>query len=127
MDFQRVPFIWFGISGFVYSLGAVLAFIMGSRDFFFGFVSGGALILANSWAGARKVKKVGFEHKSFAMASVLGNFYIRLIALGICVYGLVAFLSVDPVGLVVGLSVVPVGLFILPILIYIANRRPEEA
>ena len=60
------------------------------------------------------------------MAVLLGGFYVRLILLGICLYGLIKFLKVDPVGLVTGLSVVPAGLLVMLALIYIANRRPEE-
>jgi hypothetical protein len=57
---------------------------------------------------------------------LLGGFYVRLILLGICLYGFIRFLKVDPVGLVAGLSVVPAGLLVMLVLIHIANRRPEE-
>jgi hypothetical protein len=72
------------------------------------------------------VKKAPFPDKGLVMASVLGGFYVRMILLGICLYGLVTIVRVDPVGLVAGLSVVPAGLFVMLMLIFIANRRPRE-
>ena len=51
---------------------------------------------------------------------------MRLAILGICLFALIKFLKVNAVGLVAGLSVVPAGILIMLILIYVANRTPEE-
>lgn len=126
MKFEKVPGVWFILSGVVYSLGLPACFVFASPGFALGFGAGGGLVLLNAWASSRRIKKADFPHKSSVMASLLGNFYLRLLAMGVCLFGLIRYLKVDPIGLVTGLSVVPAGLFILMILIFIANRRPEE-
>jgi hypothetical protein len=126
MDFERIPGVWFTLSAFVYVVGLLCSLIFAGQTFALGFSIGGALILLNAWAAARKLRKAEFPHKGRVMASVLGGFYMRLILLGICLFGVIKFLKVDPVGLVSGLSVVPAGLFVMLILIYLVNRRPEE-
>lgn len=126
MNFGKVPAIWFALSAGVYLLGLIASAFLASQGFTVGFAVGGALILGNSWASARKVKRADFPHRGRVMASVLGGFYLRLILVGICLFGFIKFVKVDPVGLVTGLSVVPAGLLIMLVLIYIANRRPEE-
>jgi hypothetical protein len=126
MDFERIPGVWFTLSAFVYVVGLLCSLIFAGQTFALGFSIGGALILLNAWAAARKLRKAEFPHKGRVMASVLGGFYMRLILLGICLFGVIKFLKVDPVGLVTGLSVVPAGLFVMLILIYLVNRRPEE-
>jgi hypothetical protein len=126
MNFGKVPAIWFALSAVVYTLGLIASAFLASQGFTVGFAVGGALILANSWASARKLKRADFPHRGRVMASVLGGFYLRLILVGICLFGFIKFVKVDPVGLVTGLSVAPAGLFVMLGLIYIANRRPEE-
>ena len=126
MDFERIPGVWFTVSAFVYVVGLLCSLIFAGQTFALGFSIGGALILLNAWAAARKLRKAEFPHKGRVMASVLGGFYLRLILLGICLFGVIKFLKVDPIGLVTGLSVVPAGLFVMMILIYLVNRRPEE-
>ena len=126
MDFERVPGVWFTLSAFVYVLGLLGSLVFAGQTFALGFAIGGALILTNAWAAARRIRKAEFPHRGRVMASVLGGFYVRLIVLGICLFGVIKFLKVDPVGLVTGLSVVPAGLFVMLILIYLVNRRPEE-
>ena len=126
MNFEKIPGIWFVLSGLVYLIGLLACIASAPRDFALGFAAGGALVLGNAWVSARRVKKAGFLDKNGVMAVLLGGFYVRLILLGICLYGLIKFLQVDPVGLIIGLSVVPAGLFVMLALIYIANRRPEE-
>lgn len=127
MDMQKLPSIWFGLSGVVYLIGALLCLILAPQKFSVGFGAGGGLVLLNAWASARKVQKADFPNRSGVTASVVGGFYFRLIVMGICLFGLIKYLNVDPVGLVTGLSVVPAGLMVMAALIYIANRRPEEA
>jgi MFS family permease len=126
MNFGKVPAIWFGLSAVVYTLGLIASAFLASQGFTVGFAVGGALILVNSWASARKLKRADFPHRGRVMASVLGGFYLRLILVGVCLFGFIKFVKVDPVGLVTGLSVAPAGLFVMLGLIYIANRRPEE-
>ncbi|MBI4965225.1 MAG: ATP synthase subunit I [Desulfomonile tiedjei] len=126
MDFDKVPGVWFKLSAFVYTLGLVCSLIFAGQAFSLGFSIGGALVLLNAWAAARRLRRAEFPHKGRVMASVLGGFYMRLILLAICLFGVIKFVKVDPVGLVTGLSVVPAGLFVMLVLIYLVNRRPEE-
>jgi hypothetical protein len=127
MNFEKIPRIWLFISGAVYLIGLVVCLALAPAGFAVGFGSGGALVLLNSWISARRVRKAEFNDKGRALASLVGGFYFRLVFLGVGLYCLVRFTQVDPIGLVVGLSVIPAGLFVMLILIYIANRRPEEA
>jgi len=126
MDFAKVPSIWFLLSAVVFVLGLAASALLGSHRFTLGFAAGGALVLLNAWASARKIRKAEFPHRGRVTAALLGGFYVRLILLGICLFGLIRYVNADPLGLVTGLSVVPAGLFLMLILIYIANRRPEE-
>jgi hypothetical protein len=126
MNFEKVPGIWLALSGAAYCLGFVACLLLASSGFTIGFLAGGALVLVNSFASARKIKKAQFSARSLVTASLLGGFYLRLVLLGICLFVLIAYAKLDALGLVTGLSVVPAGLFIMLVLIYIANRRPEE-
>ena len=114
------------LSGAAYGLGLCACLILAPGGFTLGFLAGGALVLLNSWASARKVKKALFPHKSAVMVSLIGGFYARLIVLAVCLFACIRYLKFDPIGVVTGLSVVPAGLVIMLILIYVANRRPEE-
>ncbi len=127
MNFVQIPRIWLYISGAVYLVGSVLCLALAPVGFTVGFGLGGALVLANAWFSARKVRQADFPNKSSVIASLVGGFYLRLVLLGVCLYAFIKFAQVDPVGLIAGLSVIPAGLFVMLILIYIANRRPEEA
>lgn len=126
MNLERIPGIWFLLSGAVYVVGLPVCFAFGPREFAIGFAAGGALVLLNAWVSARRIKKADFPNRGRVTASLLGGFYVRLIMLGICLYAFIAYVHVDPVGLVTGLSVVPAGLLFMLVLIYVANRRPEE-
>jgi hypothetical protein len=126
MNFEKIPGTWFILSGVVFLAGFVVSLLAASRGFTVGFVAGGLLVLVNSWVSARSLKRVGFFHKGATMASVVGGFYVRLILLGVCLYGLFKLIGINPVGLVAGLSVVPAGLLVMLLLIYVANRRPRE-
>lgn len=127
MKMEKIPGIWFAICGFVYAVGCVICMVVSSVPFLFGFVTGGGLVLLNLYVSARRVKNADFPNRARVLASVVGGFYFRLALLGICLYFLITHWKVDPVGLVTGLSVIPGGMLILLLLIYIANRRPEEA
>jgi len=126
MNFERVPAIWLGVSSAVYAAGALLCVILAPFHFLLGYVAGGALVIANAWAGGRKVKRSEFRQKGVEIAAFLAHFYVRLIILGISLLLLIKYAKVDPLGLVAGLSVVPAGLFVMLVLIYLANRTPEE-
>jgi hypothetical protein len=126
MNFDKIPGVWFVLSGSVYFVGLLICVVFAPSGFVIGFATGGALVLGNAWASARRIKRTGFLERNGVTALLLGGFYVRLILLGICLYGFIRFLKVDPVGLVTGLSVVPAGLLVMLVLIYISNRRPEE-
>jgi hypothetical protein len=126
MKFDELPAVWLVICGAVYSAGLVVCLVVAGGGFTAGFAFGGALVLANAWVSARRLKKAKFSNRTQAMVTVLGGFFVRLSVLAVCLYALIKFVRVDPVGLVAGLSVVPAGVLVLLILIYIANRRPEE-
>ncbi len=126
MKFERIPGIWLVLSGIVYVIGLVVSLFAASLPFVLGYGAGGGLVLLNAWASGAKVKRADFPNRGVVMASLLGGFYLRLIVLGICLFGLIKFVQVNPLGLVAGLSVVPAGLLLMLGLIYIANRRPRE-
>ena len=126
MNFDKIPGVWFVLSGVVYLVGLMACVVLAPHGFGLGFAAGGALVLGNAWVSARRVKRTGFLDRNGVTALLLGGFYVRLILLGTCLYGFIRFLKVDPVGLVAGLSVVPAGLLVMLVLIHIANRRPEE-
>ncbi len=83
-------------------------------------------MVLNQILSAKRVKETGFFSKGSAMASLVGGFYVRLIVLGISLYAFIRYAEVDPIGLVAGLSIVPAALILMIIMIYVANRRPEE-
>lgn len=126
MKAEKISGIWFMLSVIVYLLGLPICFLAAPLEFSLGYAAGGALVLVNSWMSARSVKRAPFPNKGKVMASILGGFYLRIILLGLCLFGFIKFVHVDPLGLVTGLSVVPASLLCMLILIYIANRRPEE-
>jgi hypothetical protein len=127
VNFERIPGIWLLLSSALYALGVATCLFVASHSFAVSFGVGGALVLLNSVASARRLKRAEFPHKNRVMAQLLGGFYVRLIVMAACLYGLIVHLRVDPLGLIAGLSVVPAGLLGMLVLIYIANRRPEEA
>ncbi|MGC8907460.1 MAG: ATP synthase subunit I [Desulfomonilaceae bacterium] len=126
MNFERVPRIWLGVSAALYAAGALLSVCVAPVHFVLGYVAGGALVLANAWAGGRKVKRSEFRQKGAEIAGFLAHFYARLLLLGVSLFVLIKYAKVDPLGLVTGLSVAPAGLFVMLFLIYLANRTPEE-
>jgi len=126
MNIQQLPRILLMLSAAVFVVGLAVSCALASPRFAAGFCAGGALVLINAWVSARKVKGADFPNRGRVMASLVGGFYVRLILLGICLYAMIAVVSVDPIGLVSGLSVVPAGLLVLLALMYVANRRPGE-
>ncbi len=126
MNFQKIPKIWFFLSGIIFVLGFIACFIFTQGRFTLGYLTGGALVLLNAWLSARKLQNSDFYNRGRSLVSLLGSFYFRLIFIGLCLFALIRFTKVDPIGLVTGLSVVPAGLFVMLMLIYISNRRPKE-
>ncbi len=126
MKFEKIPGIWLGLSSAAYLFGLAALSLWAGREFTVGFGAGGALVLLNSLAACRKLKRTEFTHKGQALASLVGGFYLRLAILGISLFALIRFLKVNAVGLVAGLSVIPAGILIMLILIFVANRTPEE-
>lgn len=126
MNYERIPGIWFLFSGTAYLFGLIVCIVLTAWSFGVGFALGGGLVLVNAWSAARKVKSLDFVDRSRSTASLLLGFYGRLILLGVSLYVLIRFVRVDPLGLVTGLSVVPAGLFLMLVMIFIANRSPEE-
>lgn len=127
MRYVSIPRIWYFVCASVYGVGIVLGALWAPPSFLAGFMSGGAIVLANLWASTRRVRRAAFPHRGPVMVSLIGGFYARLILVGICLFVLISYLHVDPVGLIIGLSVVPAGLLVMLVMIYLANRRPEEA
>lgn len=126
MNTDRIPGILTLITAFCYILGLALVVLVWNWDLAAGFAAGGGLMVLNQVLSAKRVKDTGFFSKGVAMASLMGGFYIRLIILGISLYALIRYAEVNPIGLVAGLSIVPAALIIMIIMIYMANRRPEE-
>ncbi len=127
MNMEKLPGICFMVCGAIYTLGCVLTFLLAPPAFTIGFGGGGALVLLNLFASAHKLRRADFPNRNRVLTSVVGGFYFRLTIIGTCLYILISYAQVDPVGLVAGLSIIPMGIPILLLLIYIANRRPEEA
>ncbi|MGC8604049.1 MAG: ATP synthase subunit I [Desulfomonilaceae bacterium] len=126
MDFQKIPRIWFSLSGILFVLGILGCAFFTRSQFLVGFLTGGMLTLLNSWISARKIEGSDFYNRGRVLVSLLGGFYFRLFLIGICLFVLIRFVKVDPLGLIIGLSVVPAGLFVMLMLIHISNRRPKE-
>ncbi len=126
MNFQKIPSIWFFLSGIVFFVGFASCLFLTKIEFTLGYFAGGLLVLSNAWLSAWKIKKSDFYNRGHAFVSLIGGFYFRLFFIGLCLFALIRFTRVDPVGLVTGLSVVPAGLFVMLMLIYISNRRPKE-
>ena len=126
MNLQQIPIIWLVLSAVIYVVGLLVSLAAVSQQFAVSFAIGGGLVLLNGAASAIKIVKSEFVDKRQVMVSLMGGFYLRLAVLAVCLYGAITLLRVDPVGLVTGLSVLPAGLFLMLVLIYVANRRPEE-
>jgi hypothetical protein len=106
--------------------GLVASASLAPSTFTTAYITGAILVLGNSWLSARKLSKASFSERNQAMVSLMGGFYARLAAIGLCLFALIKFVEIDPVGLITGLSVMPAGLIGLLVLIYISNRRPQE-
>jgi hypothetical protein len=93
-----------------------------------GVVFGGLVAIANFSVLQHTVRRA-FSPEAVhqgARFSIVGKYYLRLLALGAVIYGLITRGWIDPVGLVVGLSTVVVS--IIGVAIHLAVRtRTREA
>jgi hypothetical protein len=93
-----------------------------------GVVLGGLVAIANFSVLQHTVRRA-FSPEGIhqgARLSIVGKYYLRLLALGVILYGLITRGWIDPVGLVVGLSTVMVS--VVGVAIYMALRtRTKEA
>ena len=60
MNFQKIPKIWFFLSGIIFLLGFITCFIFTEGRFTLGYLAGGVLVLLNAWLSARKIRRLGF-------------------------------------------------------------------
>lgn len=87
---------------------AVLSSLMGDPRFTFGILCGGLLITGNFHLLQHAVRK-GFGNTGILRAkkgTLLVNYYLRLLGLGVVIFALIGLSWVDPVGLTIGLSTV---------------------
>lgn len=126
MNFERIPGIFATLAALCYIMGLAIFAGLTKFPFLLGFAAGGALVIVNLLLSAKRINQTGFSSKGASMASIVGGFYIRLTVLGICLYLLIKSGRVDPIGLLAGLSIIPGALVMMIIMIYLANRRPEE-
>jgi hypothetical protein len=93
-----------------------------------GVVFGGLVAIANFSVLQHTVRRA-FSPEGVhqgARFSIVGKYYLRILALGVVIYGLITRGWIDPVGLVVGLSTVMVS--IIGVAIHLALRtRTKEA
>jgi hypothetical protein len=126
MNFEKIPGIFALFASICFILGLVLCALLADLGFTVGFAAGGALMVVNLFFSTNRVKNTGFSSKGAAMASLLGGFYVRLIILSILLFALIRHAEINALGLVAGLSIVPAALIMMIIMIYLANRGPEE-
>lgn len=92
-----------------------------------GVLSGGLLAIANFGVLQHTVRRAfspGGIHPG-ARFSIVGKYYLRLLAVGVILYVLITRGWIDPVGLVVGLSTVMVSLIGLAIHMVLRTRTKE--
>jgi hypothetical protein len=87
MNFDKIPGVWFVLSGAVYLIGLLACVVLAPHGFGLGFAAGGALVLGNAWVSARRVKRTGFLDRN-GVTALLVRLYVRLILLRICLYAL---------------------------------------
>ena len=105
-------------------LNWAILLVLGSLSFFFmsptftlGILAGGLVIIANFNLLQRTVRR-GFSAEGILhvkKVSIIAKYYLRLTALGVIIYILIAQQCVHPVGLAVGLSIVVIGIVLFGI------------
>jgi ATP synthase I chain len=92
-----------------------------------GVIFGGLIAIANFSVLQHTVRRA-FSPEGIhqgARVSIVGKYYLRLLALGVILYGLITRGWIDPVGLVVGLSTVTVSIIGVAIHMVLRARTKE--
>jgi hypothetical protein len=92
-----------------------------------GVIFGGLIAIANFSVLQHTVRRA-FSPEGIhqgARVSIVGKYYLRLLALGVILYGLITRGWIDPVGLVVGLSTVMVSIIGVAIHMVLRARTKE--
>ena len=125
---------WEKLQSILRTLNWVVLLILSSLGYFImspfwtaGVLSGGLIAIANFSVLQHTVRKA-FSAEGIhqgARFSIVGKYYLRLLALGVILYLLITRGWIDPVGLVVGLSTVMVGIIGLAIHMVLRTKTKE--
>jgi hypothetical protein len=104
-----------------------LSFLIMSARFTTGVILGGIIIIANFNVLQHTICGAFFCGGAMKRykAVIIVKYYLRLLALGVIVYLLIANGGVDPVGLAVGLSTVVFGIMVLGIHMTLKEKTEE--
>jgi len=125
---------WERLQNFLRTMNWVVLLMLSSFGYFLmspfwtaGVLSGGLLAIANFGVLQHTVRRA-FSSEGIhqgARFSIVGKYYLRLLALGVILYLLITRGWIDPVGLVVGLSTVMVSIIALAIHVVLRTRTKE--
>jgi hypothetical protein len=125
---------WGRLQNFLRTMNWVVLLMLSSFGYFLmspfwtaGVLSGGLLAIANFSVLQHTVRRA-FSSEGIhqgARFSIVGKYYLRLLALGVILYVLISRGWIDPVGLVVGLSTVMVSIIGLAIHVVLRTRTKE--
>ena len=125
---------WERLQNFLRTMNWVVLLMLSSFGYFLmspfwtaGVLSGGLLAIANFGVLQQTVRRA-FSSEGIhqgARFSIVGKYYLRLLALGVILYLLITRGWIDPVGLVVGLSTVMVSIIALAIHMVLRTRTKE--
>ena len=125
---------WERLQNFLRTMNWVVLLMLSSFGYFLmspfwtaGVLSGGLLAIANFSVLQHTVRRA-FSSEGIhqgARFSIVGKYYLRLLALGVILYLLITRGWIDPVGLVVGLSTVMVSIIALAIHMVLRTRTKE--
>ena len=125
---------WEKLQNILRTLNWVVLLMLSSFGYFLmspfwtaGVLSGGLLAIANFGVLQQTVRRA-FSSEGIhqgARFSIVGKYYLRLLALGVILYLLITRGWIDPVGLVVGLSTVMVSIIALAIHMVLRTRTKE--
>jgi ATP synthase I chain len=128
MEWEKLQNILRKLNWVVLLILSSIAYFIMSPFWTAGVVFGGLVAIANFSVLQHTVRRA-FSPEGIhqgARVSIVGKYYLRLLALGLVIYGLITRGWIDPVGLVVGLSTVMVS--IIGVAIHMALRtRTKEA